>query len=224
MDDSQIKAAFFGKVTASVTHELQNILAIISENEALMEDVLMMHQDCNPEIEHLTEQLAKSLEAIKIQIARGRQRTSELNTFAHNPDFAKAEFDMIEKIENLVSITRRITALSEVRVEIAENQKSLTLETDAVFFQVAVFSCIEMLTCNAFPGTVFTISLEKKKNRPSVQIKGSNPGNAQVFKKDLSTLCTNNSSLWEKCTLVCGKTGFNISVLDDHSGVELIFI
>ncbi|MFO7883184.1 MAG: hypothetical protein R6U68_00035 [Desulfobacteraceae bacterium] len=223
MDDSQIKAAFFGKVTASVTHELQNILAIISENEALMEDVLMMHQDCSPETEQLIEQLAKSLESIKTQIARGRQRTSELNTFAHNPDFAKATFDMIEKIENLVSITRRITALSEVRVEIADNQENQTLETDAVFFQAAVFICIEMLTCNAFPGTVLTISLEKNKNRPAVQIKGSNPGNAQVFKNELSTLCTKKSSLWEKCTLVCGKTGFRISVLKDHSGIELIY-
>ena len=32
--------AFFGKVTASITHEIQNVLSIIKESSGLIDDVL----------------------------------------------------------------------------------------------------------------------------------------------------------------------------------------
>ncbi|MCP3901564.1 MAG: sensor histidine kinase, partial [Desulfobacteraceae bacterium] len=44
MDNRDDKAAFFGKITASITHEIQNVLAIIKENAGLMEDFLLINQ------------------------------------------------------------------------------------------------------------------------------------------------------------------------------------
>jgi hypothetical protein len=39
------KAAFMGRITAGVTHEMKNVLAIIKESAGLMEDFLKISQD-----------------------------------------------------------------------------------------------------------------------------------------------------------------------------------
>ncbi len=39
------ETAFMGKITAAITHEMKNVLAIIKESAGLMEDLLSVAKD-----------------------------------------------------------------------------------------------------------------------------------------------------------------------------------
>jgi len=48
--DAETGLQFFGKMTASISHEIKNVLAIINENAGLLEDLALM-ADGGAEIE-----------------------------------------------------------------------------------------------------------------------------------------------------------------------------
>jgi C4-dicarboxylate-specific signal transduction histidine kinase len=66
--DQRSNLNFFGKITASVTHELNNVFSIINEYNGLLEDqIFIAESELTPNIEKLSriqDRLAK-------QIARG---------------------------------------------------------------------------------------------------------------------------------------------------------
>ncbi|MFO7750876.1 MAG: hypothetical protein R6V54_12370 [Desulfobacteraceae bacterium] len=220
MEDNSIKAAFMGKVTASVSHELQNVLAIISENQALMDDLLAM--DHSQTKDQLAENFSKSLDTISRQVLRGKTRTSELNTFAHTPDRVQAEIPVVETVSALISITRRITALLEIDVKMADDQQEQMVETDPLLFQAAVFSCIEWLSAIARPKTVLTILVYTRENKTAVQITGTSASDTLPFTETLSDQTCETSPLGEHSCLLCQKIHAQIKVLASGSGIEMV--
>ena len=65
MENINGKAAFSDKVTASVSHEIQNVLAIIKENAGLMEDILHMNRE---NLSSSGDRLQKCIESIKLDV------------------------------------------------------------------------------------------------------------------------------------------------------------
>jgi signal transduction histidine kinase len=70
-DDSHALAIegirFFGEISASISHEIKNVLAIINENAGLLQDMIMMNEKglpLNPE------RLSKLAHSISGQVAR----------------------------------------------------------------------------------------------------------------------------------------------------------
>ena len=80
MSEKEIK--FIGKITAGVTHEVNNVLASIREISGLMTDILSVIDDKSfPR----KEKFQTSLQKIQNQIERGVKLTSQLNKFSHLP-------------------------------------------------------------------------------------------------------------------------------------------
>ncbi|MBL0716959.1 MAG: sensor histidine kinase, partial [Desulfosarcina sp.] len=104
MEKINDKAAFSGKVTASVTHEIQNVLAIIQENAGLMEDILHMNQE---NLASSGERLQKCIESIKKQTYRGVGLTSALNQFAHTADHALTQINLYDTVKKLLFLVQR---------------------------------------------------------------------------------------------------------------------
>ena len=74
---------FIGKITAGVTHEVNNVLASIREISGLMTDILSItNEDSFPR----KEKFQTSLQKIQNQVQRGIKLTSQLNKFSHLPD------------------------------------------------------------------------------------------------------------------------------------------
>ncbi len=79
---NQRETAFMGRVTAGVTHELKNVLAIIKESAGLIEDILALNKDlAGPH----QEKVVRVLSNIRQQVDRGVDLSSRLNAFAHSP-------------------------------------------------------------------------------------------------------------------------------------------
>ena len=134
--------AFLGQVTASTTHELQNVLAIIKENAGLMEDYILMNPDNLPD---LLETVKRCIGKIKKQTYRGVDLTSGLNAFAHTTDRLRKQVNPYEITKQLIFLTKRIFLQKGIQITLTNCTPPLSLETDPVLFQKTLMMCLECL-------------------------------------------------------------------------------
>lgn len=156
------EVAFFGKITAGVTHEINNVLAIIQESSGLMEDILGITD--NGTFPH-KEKCLKSLNRISGQIQRGIDITSRLNRFAHSPDHCPASLDLNEITEQMVLLASRFARLKNVALESIPSDPSLVVKSDPVSLEMALFESIEILLSLIDSGGKITLSPRKIQNR-----------------------------------------------------------
>jgi C4-dicarboxylate-specific signal transduction histidine kinase len=96
--------AFFGKMTASISHEIKNVLAIINENAGLLEDITLMAERGIP---INLDRLKTQAERIKNQIRRADVIVKNMNRFAHSVDESLMSVDLAELLEFLAALSRR---------------------------------------------------------------------------------------------------------------------
>jgi hypothetical protein len=150
--DRDDNAAFFGQVTASTTHEIQNVLAIIKENAGLMEDFILMSPNnspgpnsSGPNSSGLMKNLIKGIEKIKEQAYRGVDLTSGLNAFAHTTDRVCAPVNIYEITKRLIFLAKRFFLQKGIQIVLKDCEKSPSIETDPILFQRVIWMCLECL-------------------------------------------------------------------------------
>ncbi len=217
MESSNDKPAFLGKVTASVTHDIQNVLAIIKETSGLMEDFFLMQKSGG--LEDFEERLDKCIKTIKKQAYRGVNLTSGLNGFAHTADSSQASINIFEITKKMISITERLFKQKGVDVSIVECNKPCSVITDPILFQMTVFSCIECLTNSFETKAVITVDIQSSDNRTTI-----------IFLYNDSTLTYEDynqkitqSPQWTKIINLCKLINLTAEVATDSPGI-LIFI
>jgi light-regulated signal transduction histidine kinase (bacteriophytochrome) len=88
--------AFFGKVNASISHELKNIMAIISETAGLLSDLSEMSKEGAP-ID--ADMLKSSTESIVEEIQRGFLTIRQMNHFSHSVDTPDAPVNLLDVLD-----------------------------------------------------------------------------------------------------------------------------
>ena len=152
------KSSFMGSVTASVAHDLQNVLAIIKESSGLMQDILQIHQDAlSPDF---IEKLTKSISRMQKQVSRGVGITSSLNAFAHTADSLQESIDVIDMLKQMVFLSQRIFQRQGIVVSFEDQGCQLTLLTDPLMFQMLIFESIQYLAGCESDQTVLNIAVK----------------------------------------------------------------
>ena len=176
---------FIGKITAGVTHELNNVLASIREISGLMTDVLSMTDEKSfPR----KEKFQISLDKVQNQVQRGVKLTSQLNKFSHLPDSNKTEIDLNDSIQHLIFLTERFARIKNVSLIHQTSNKSVMLISDPLNLQMALFNCIAYLLNRVSNGGEINLSQEKKGNYffVSISYKGEIVNKVTVFKDSSS--------------------------------------
>ena len=154
--------AFFGKITAGMTHEIKNILAIIQESTGLMEDIFAVIPD---EAFPHKDKFHTSLKRIFGQIDRGVDISTRLNSFAHSADHCPASLDLNEITEQMVLLTSRFARLKHVVLETNPSDPPLNIKSDPVAVEMALFESIEILLNVIGPGRKIMVSPRKIENQ-----------------------------------------------------------
>lgn len=134
------EVAFFGKITAGITHEINNVLAIIKESTGLMEDLMLLSKEAHFPYR---EKFQKSLSRINDQVSRGTNLTGILNKFAHSPDKTISEVDLHELTEQVVALSQRFARLQCVTLVHNSSDQPLMVVTQPVQLQMAIFTAIQ---------------------------------------------------------------------------------
>lgn len=106
---------FMSEVLASVTHEMQNVIAIIRESGALSDDILRLNGP--PRMKH-GDKLLPALTNIQEQTDRGRRLMLMLNDFAHAAvDYPKCA-DLLRFTRQICVLAERMARLKECRLQV----------------------------------------------------------------------------------------------------------
>ena len=162
------EVAFLGKITAGITHEMKNVLAIIKESAGLMEDIMSISPEA---IILYQEKFRNSMIKIKDQIQRGVELTDRLNKFAHSTDEAVAKIDLHETVEQLIALSQRFVRLKNVVLKADPPEqpgRQTTIVTRPVQLLMAMFTVIECCLSAMPAGGVINICLDKNKEKYAV--------------------------------------------------------
>jgi len=132
---------FFGKMSASISHDIKNCLAIINENAGLLEDLCVGASQGIPlKPDHLQAVSAK----IKKQVRRANNITTHMNHFAHSIDKPTQYVDLVGSIDLMCALGERSAALQNVTLQAQLPDHAVKVFTAPYLLNHIVWLCLEM--------------------------------------------------------------------------------
>jgi C4-dicarboxylate-specific signal transduction histidine kinase len=160
---------FFGRISASISHEIKNVLAILNENAGLLEDLILISEKGMP----LNNDRIKSVAAtMKSQIKRGDLITRNMNSFAHSIDEPLRSIHVYETMELIVALTERFADMREVKLKLLDHSERSSISTSPFFLQNLIYCCIEYAIDST--GEDRTVHISTQKHGNAIKIKFSN--------------------------------------------------
>ena len=156
--------AFFGKVNASISHELKNILAIISETAGLLGDLT---QQATRDGKIDLKLINSCSNDIVEEIQRGFATIKQMNKFAHSVDNAIESVDLIEVLRLVISLSGFLSFASKVKYDSA-GQTDCVIRTCPFRLQNLIYQTLVFAFESAGPDGEIEVALH---NEPSGDVK-----------------------------------------------------
>ena len=136
----EVGLQFFGRISASISHELKNVLAIINENAGLLEDFAFMADRGKP----IDPARLKSMAAaVQKQVSRADLILKNMNRFAHSIDETSTDVDLNQILELVITLTDRFAAMQQVEVDLQLPPESPTITTAPFYLINLVCLCLD---------------------------------------------------------------------------------
>jgi len=130
---------FFGRITASISHELKNALAIINENAGLLEDYVFMAEKGSP----IAPEKLKSLsEKVLGQIQRSNGILKNMNEFAHSADAPTKQIDVGETLTLIVKLCTRFAQMRNISLDLKLPDHPVLFTTNPFYAENLIFLCL----------------------------------------------------------------------------------
>jgi K+-sensing histidine kinase KdpD len=140
---------FFGKMCASISHDIKNVLAVINENAGLLEDLCVMAEKGRPIDPSRLKRLAAD---VKEQIRRGDRIVTGMNRFGHSADDASTDVDLSELLDLLAALALRFAAARGVLVQVNRPQSAVRITTSPFLLLNLMWLCLDGAMAAAGPG------------------------------------------------------------------------
>ncbi len=137
---SQRELAFFGRITASVTHEIKNELAVMNEQSRLIQELLQMARQGGALDPARLEEL---IGRVIVRIERADQVVRLLNTFAHSADQPQRRVEAGRVLELMTALGRRPARLKGVDLTLQAPEQEVSLTTSPFLLEEAWFCCLD---------------------------------------------------------------------------------
>jgi C4-dicarboxylate-specific signal transduction histidine kinase len=131
---------FFGRISASISHEIKNVLAIVNENAGLLEDFTLMADRGKP-IDPARLKIMAA--AVKRQVARADEIIKNMNRFAHSIDQTTSTVDLDQTLELFIALTARFAAMRGVKVDLQLPASPLMIPTAPFFLMNLLWLCLD---------------------------------------------------------------------------------
>jgi hypothetical protein len=143
---------FFGKVSASIAHEIKNVLAIINENAGLLEDLSYAAQRgsaIDPE------RLNRACRQFTKQINRADAIMKNMSVFAHSVDAFDGRINLYELTALVANLAGRLAAMHKLTIEVKQPVTPTVFSGNPFLLQNLIWLCLEFaFTATAAGGTL----------------------------------------------------------------------
>ncbi|GBC61241.1 sensor histidine kinase [Desulfonema ishimotonii] len=129
----------FGRISADISHEIKNALAIINENAGLMEDLSALADQGMP----VEPQRFRGLAAnILKQIGRADDIVKKMNRFAHSTDEAVRQVDLGDTAAFVAALSGRLAAMHRVSLDPVPPDAPVLLTAHLFFLETLLHRCL----------------------------------------------------------------------------------
>jgi len=165
----QEELQYFGKVSASVSHELKNVLAILNENAGLLQDFAAMAEQGQPLDPDRVRRLAGTMLE---QINRGDVIIKRMNRFAHSADENCATVDLRELVTMVVELFGRTATNRGIKVEVKARATTANINTDPFALETLLGSLLYRITGDAPDLSTLNIELDTQADENLIKLVG----------------------------------------------------
>lgn len=156
---SQIGIGFFGRVMASISHELKNRVAIIKEHAGLLKDYSAMAKQGRA-ID--MERLGRLGQALSEQVVKTDDILKNMNQMAHSIDKVFRQVDLKELVKLVVDLAQRPANLYCIELVYRPPEFPITIATSPFFMMNLIWLCLEALFEVADRTRTIELKLEKQ--------------------------------------------------------------
>jgi C4-dicarboxylate-specific signal transduction histidine kinase len=157
---------FFGKMSAAISHEINNSLAIINENAGLMQDFTLMADKGMPlDPERLNSLAGKVIQ----QVRRAEGIVKNMNGFAHSVDDSLKSVDLGDVVKLMVALSVRFASMRGVTVEPKSASAPVTITTNPFLLENLIWLCLDFAMDAAGAGNTIDILTVKTENGAQVR-------------------------------------------------------
>lgn len=142
MDDVK----FFGALSAAMTHDMKNVLAIINENAGLLGDLAVRSQNKAIPIDPLKATMIS--EKIEKQVARADNMMKRFNRFSHSMDHAEELVDMEEMVMLVANMAERIIRRHGGTLTVIPAPNPCRIHARRFAVLHLIFRALDILCCN----------------------------------------------------------------------------
>lgn len=205
------EATFLASITAGVTHEVRNVLAIIRESAGLVDDLV---RACGDGGVLDREKVSRATRRIDVQTKRGSEILTNLNRLSHTLDRDVATLDLNEEVEFVGSLAAWAARRAGREVRAVKGTPGLSLSTNPLGFQMALFAAIECGFDLAPKGGGVILRGVDHNGHPSVEV-------AEASGSPSETLDLDSTDSWKKLSHVLAP--LNAVVEPTAAGFRIVF-
>lgn len=150
--------AFFGKVNASISHELKNVMAIISETAGLLGDLSDLASTGTP---IKPDMLKSCTSSIMEEIQRGFFTIRQMNRFAHSVDTPIESVNLMDVLDLASTLTGYLSFSGKTHLTPFKDGAP-TASTCPFLLQAVIYQALVYAFKTTGPGASITISLQAR--------------------------------------------------------------
>jgi len=158
----------FAKVTASVSHEIKNVLAIINENGGLLDDLVMLG---GPDQGVAPERVKAATGTIARQVQRANIIMKNINRFAHLGDTLLREELLHEILGLMTALADRQAAMKNMTLSI-DCPADLQITAPMLPLASLIYLSLRGIIDIASQGGYLQIAVEKNNNMLNLRFTG----------------------------------------------------
>ena len=156
---------FYSKISASISHEIKNSLAVLNESAGYLEDVtLMAKKGMNVDMERLQTLAGTMLK----QVQRTDTIVKNMNRLAHSLDDPASQIDLNTLLELMINLSERTTVTRGFKVSAAVSDAPITITTHPFFVQNLIWLILDFAM--NVTGDAKTIELQPAKAESGAKI------------------------------------------------------
>ena len=202
--------AFFGTVTASISHEIKNRMAIINEQAGLLEDFVAMAER-GKEIDLV--RLKRLSGSVKEQVAIGDRILRNMNRFAHSVDHPSSSVDIRSLLDLTAKLAARSASQKGVNIEIYPGPEKMEMTTSPFLLMNLLWLLIEAALNRSEPGRELVLSCQKDKDAVCIGI-----GNESEAKN------AGDDDIGKEAKALASALGVDLVSGVEHRGTEIRFM
>jgi len=161
----EVGLRFFGQITASISHEIKNCLAIMNENAGLLQDLVVLSQRGKPLDPERIERIAGQLNG---QVHRADSVVKNLNQFAHSTDNLEKSLNLAEALSLTIALNHRLATNRGVALHFSDPEYACSVSTNPFLFQYLMSRCLNVIIDVTGSGNRVDIILQQKQGQTIV--------------------------------------------------------